>query len=350
MRITMTVLRGIWSGLLICFIVASVQAQSPSDTVSQAARSRKQVATWIVYDKEMNFDRISEKADILTSLSVFGSPPAEFIQRCHKLGIEVYMAVGGNASSFDTPIHLQATVDGYLKACEEKGYDGIDLDFEHLDAGFRESYSKFLRVTSDALHKAGKKLSHCVGYYPWLYQNPHCREFIDHKVAGETCDLIRLMVYDMYYAPGRDDESLKSRQDCQGMGPTSSYPFAMTVVKYWSSEVPRRKIIMGLPAYSNDYVVNESRKGAGAQIYRSKPDIASGTPLQRRWLWYEKINLYTYPDGKGNWHLFFSSDADSTRALLDIADEMDLSGIGFWHFSSVDPDTWTAVRQWLKRR
>lgn len=348
MNVNLKLARIILSILISFCVISSVNAQSHNSF--SAKPKRKQVATWIVYDKEKNWDRINKNADVITSLSVFGDPPKEFIDHCHNIDIEVYYAVGGNASSFDTPSHLKATIDEYLKACNEKGYDGIDLDFEHLAPEYQEKYSEFLKAVSFALHKSGKKLSHCVGFYPWLYENPKSKEFVNHKVVGETCDMVRLMVYDMYFAPGINDKSMKKRKDCQGMGPTSSYPFAKTVVKHWMQEVPREKLIMGLPAYSNDYIINKNVKGAGVQVYSSKPQVQKGTPVTKRWLWYEKVNLYTYQDKKGNWHLFYASDADSTRALLEVADEMELPGIGFWHFSSVDQDTWTVIRHWLKNK
>jgi hypothetical protein len=55
-----------------------------------AKKGRRQVATWLVFKQEPGFDRIERYSDILTSLSVFGDPPREFIDRCHQLEIEVY--------------------------------------------------------------------------------------------------------------------------------------------------------------------------------------------------------------------------------------------------------------------
>ena len=46
-------------------------------------------------------------------------------------------------------------------------------------------------------------------------------------------------------------------------------------------------------------------------------------------------------------HLFYASDAASTRAHLRTAAELDLPTIGFWHLAAVTPDEWAAVREWL---
>jgi spore germination protein YaaH len=67
------------------------------------------------------------------------------------------------------------------------------------------------------------------------------------------------------------------------------------------------------------------------------------------WQWYEKLNIYLYNDLNGNSHLFFASDSKSTKALMEIGDELNIYKIGFWHFSSVDPETWSIVREWINK-
>lgn len=314
---------------------------------SQASSKRKPIATWLVLDQEKEFERIRKNADLLASLSVFGEPPREFISQCHSLGIEVYKGVSGNASAFDQPARAEATVKHYLEACQLQGYDGIDLDFENLDPAFQDRYSDFLRKVSSAVHQAKKKLSHCVGFYPGMEQNPPRKIFYDPKVVGETCDLVRVMCYDLYYAPGRGDPKMLDRPDTQGIGPTSNFPWARQAMAFWLKQVAREKLIMGLPAYSNDYDLSSG--GRGNQVYAARPEVTANTPIQKAWLWYERLPVYLYDDRNGKPHLFYSSDADSTRALLEIVEESKLPGFGFWHFSSVDETTWKAVRDWLNQ-
>jgi spore germination protein YaaH len=326
--------------LSFCFSLGQTR-QSPSSS------KRKPIATWLVLDQEKGMERIRENADLLASLSVFGEPPREFIDQCHALGIEVYKGVSGNASAFDQPARAEATVKQYLDACRLQGYDGIDLDFENFDQAFQDQYSSFLRKVSSAIHQVKKKLSHCVGFYPGMEKNPPRKIFYDPKVVGETCDLIRVMCYDLYYAPGRGEPQMLDRPDTQGIGPTSNFPWARQAMAFWLKQVPREKLIMGLPAYSNDYDLSSG--GKGKQVYAARPELPANAPLQKAWLWYERLQGYLYDDQNGKPHLFYSSDADSTRAMLEIVEEFKLPGFGFWHFSSVDESTWKAVRDWLSK-
>jgi spore germination protein YaaH len=311
-----------------------------------AEKSMKRVATWLVYEKESGFDRIQQNADILASLSVMGNPPRDFIDRCHKLQIQVYHAVMSDPSAFDTPERAKATVEEYVKACAEEGYDGIDLDFENLDPALQEKYTDFLLLVSSGLHRIGKKVSHCVGFYPGMERNPPKKLFYDPWVVAQTCDLVRVMCYDLYWAPGFGDPSLIARPDTQGIGPTSTFPWAKAALAFWLDRVPRRKLIMGLPAYSNDYTLAPS--GKGKQVYAPAPEAPPGTNIQKAWLWFDRVPVYLYTDRDGAPHLFYASDAESTKAHLETAALLKLEGIGFWHFSSVDEETWNAVREWLR--
>lgn len=65
------------------------------------------------------------------------------------------------------------------------------------------------------------------------------------------------------------------------------------------------------------------------------PDSINGILPSPTWLCYEKVNMYLYDGTDGNRHLFYASDARSTEALLELADELGTSQIGFWHFNSV---------------
>jgi spore germination protein YaaH len=332
-----------WLGLTALALSAVLLAAALP--AAAAGKATKKVATWLVYEREKGFDRIERNADILASLSVVGDAPREFIEHCHQLDIQVYRAVMGTPSAFNTMEHAKATVEAYVQSCVSGGYDGIDLDYENLDAGLMDQYDDFLLLVSTGLHSAGKKLSHCVGFYPGMEKNPPRKLFYDPWIVAQTCDLVRVMCYDLYWAPGWGDPTLAARPDTQGMGPTSSFPWAKAALAFWLDRVPQRKLIMGLPAYSNDYIVSPGAKGT--QVYAPVPD-AQGSNPRKAWLWWERLFVYTYAGQDGAAHIFYASDAESTKAHLETAAGLKLAGIGFWHFSSVADDTWNAVREWLR--
>lgn len=304
-------------------------------------KARRGVCPWIVYTGEGTIDLLRKQADIIGMVSVCGPANREFVSRCHELGIEVYLLVGGeDGTVFDTPERRREVIEGYLRRCQDAGFDGIDLDYEGVDNQHKEGYSAFLRETAAALHGAGKRMSMCVSYIMSTYRTAGETgpgiggiDWYDPQVVGEACDLVRVMCYDMYSLSGK------------GIGPVSTYPWAREAMAYWSRFVPRDRLIMGLPAYSRDFALRLDGRVQSPEAPR--PEVPEGTEVRRVWLPWEQISTYQYEDMEGVLHLFFATDDTSTRAHLQTADELDLGGIGFWHYGAVTPDMWAVVRQWL---
>lgn len=305
----------------------------------------KQLHPWVVMTEGSSFADLEPIKDMIATISVFGNPSHDYIEKCHAAGIEVYHAVGGNEETINTPEKIAALVDNYVNDCVTNGYDGIDLDFEHLVPSVRTTYSDFLLKASDALHTAGKKMSHCVGFYPTLYVDENTQLFYDPVVLERTCDLVRIMCYDMYCAPCIGIKELAYRDDCQGMGPTSNYLWTRECMLYWKKRISTDKLVMALPAYSNDYKLTDTI--VGKQIYSSQPDKIVGELPAPRWLCYEKVNMYLYNHEDGCCHLFYATDSHSTECLLQLADELQVPQVGFWHFSSVSPEMWKVTRNWM---
>jgi len=309
-----------------------------------AQKAEKKISPWYIYNKNSSFEDLAPYKEMIGSISIFGNPPKTFIDACHQHGIEVYHAVGGNEETINTPAKIKEVAEQYLNDCLENGYDGIDLDFEHLDPKIQPQYSNFLQEVSKKLHGARKKLSHCVGYYKTLYEDETPIIFYDPEVIGKTCDLVRVMCYDLYFAPGRNVKELENRDDCQGIGPTSNYLFTKSAITFWLKYVSKEKLVMGLPAYSNDYTIDLT--GGGKQVYAAVPDSVCGNLPKPIWQYLDKLNIYLYRATDGKPHLFYASDEKSTQSLMEIGDELHIYNIGFWHFSSVDPKTWNIVKEW----
>lgn len=326
-----------------CVILVMVSVSCLQET---PATTEKKVFPWFVYKDGSSFKDVEPVKEIINSISVFGNPPKSFIDECHRNNIEVYRAVGGSEDNINTSGKIKVLVDEYVNDCKVNGYDGIDLDFEHLNSDVQKSYSQFLELASQKLHAAGKKMSHCVSFYPTSFIDEEAKMFYDPEVLAKTCDLVRVMCYDMYFAPGIGKAELKHRDDCMGIGPTSDYSWTKEAMTFWIKRIPKEKLVMALPAYANDYTVTGNSKGR--QIYQSVPDSVSGVLPPPIWLCYEKVNMYLYDGTDGNRHMFYASDARSTEALLELADELGIAQIGFWHFNSVDPQMWDTTVKWQK--
>jgi len=162
------------------------------------------------------------------------------------------------------------------------------------------------------------------------------RGFYDPEMIAESCGLVRVMCYDKHLASQ------------PGHGPTSTAPWAREAVSSWLRYVPREKLVMGLPAYSNDYDLRPGKRGR--QVYASRPDVRDQTELEKHWRPFEQIHVYRYLESEGHPRVFFASDAKSNTAHLETVEKLDLGGFGFWHYGSVSPEMWQTVQTATEKR
>lgn len=302
------------------------------------------LSPWFVFQGDGSIDALRPNAHLIRSISVCGSPTAAFVGGCHDLGVKVHLLVGGHGGkAFATKRARRELIESSLERCRSTGADGIDLNFESLERQYRGAYSALLRELSEALHAAGKELSTSVSYVMCTWRSnaepttdPEAHidgGWYDPVVIGETCDVVRVMCYDMI------------SQSSKVVGPVSTIPWARDAMRFWMRHVPTERLVMGLPAYSRDFAMTQQREIAS--VYAPSPDLAGATAVQRLWMPYEGIHQYRYTAEDGVEHVFYASDAISTEAHLRTADELGLVNLGFWHYEAVVPQTWRTVRKWL---
>jgi hypothetical protein len=313
--------------------------------------SGRRISPWFIFRPDRdNVALLRPNAGLLRSVSVAGGPTPEFVGQCHELGVKVHLLVSGrdgnDGEEFATAAKRRELIEHYLRRCRDTGADGVDVNFESLDPKYRGAYSALLRELAEALHAEGRELSMCVSYVMCTWRSNAVASadpqaeidggWYDPTVIGETCDVVRVMCYDMI-SPSSG-----------AVGPVSTAPWAQDAMRFWSRHVPKAKLVMGLPAYSRDFAMAGAR--AAESPFGPVPDLAPGTSVQGLWMPYEAIRQYRYAEGDGVEHVFFASDADSTRAHLRTAADQGMETIGFWHYEAVTPEMWAAVREWAEGR
>jgi spore germination protein YaaH len=84
--------------------------------------------------------------------------------------------------------HIQTLVD----LATSKGYDGLDLDYEHLTDADRAAFSQFAAELATAMHAKGKVLSFALE--PSLTVGPH-----DWVALSAVADQLHVMGYDFHF-------------------------------------------------------------------------------------------------------------------------------------------------------
>lgn len=321
-------------------------------------KTRRLVSAWMVREHtDHAFERVSEFQDIFDQvilmcgrLGADGSLPPEWsaqsrrelVARFGDLGVSVLNDFGGTwdntfAEMSKSPKAIEAAVGNMIADCEETGADGVDIDLEHLPSHARFAYQDLLAQLSDGLHARSKMLSVCT-YSPIpAYQRDWGPAFWDPSVIGSYADHLRPMTYDQFCPPSPI------------VGPTSTAPWGRECMETLVAQVPRHKIVMGLPTYSVDWDMSDPTKSRQIYDHQFIAEREKESPIGRAWISYWDVSLIRYKDAEGHPHLLWVSDGKSTKSHLVTVDNLNLAGVCFWCLMGDDPAIWECVRDRFQR-
>jgi spore germination protein len=207
---------------------------------------------------------------------------------------------------------------------QQQHYAGIDIDYEDLHAGDREAFTAFLTQLAAALHAKGKILS------VDLFAKPDDQGYDQRNVAqdyhaiGQVADQVRLMGYEYHWASSPP-------------GPIAPIGWIRAVLRYARSQIPARKIILGVPLFGYDWVDGHGTPVSWLQAFRLaekygvKPhfDAAAQSP------W------FSYTDSSGRQHVVWFENGPSAEAKFTAAAEAGIGGVYLWIYGLEDTSIWT---------
>lgn len=172
----------------------------------------------------------------------------QIIRDAHAAGCKVLLAVGGWSYN-DTPLEATfvaatataekraAFADAILAICDQYGFDGVDMDWEHprVDGGSAQAYEALMLDLADRLHAEGKLLSAAVLSGATADGNIYYDAAAHSDAVLSAVDYINVMAYD-----GGDGQR------------HSSFEFAVNCGTYWreTRHLPANKVVLGLPFYA----------------------------------------------------------------------------------------------------
>ena len=90
-------------------------------------------------------------------------------------------------------------IENVLQTLDEKGYAGVNIDFEYVLAVDRERYVEFVQKMHDRLSQFGYLVSVCLAPKTSVDQKGLLYEGIDYKGLGEAADYVLCMTYEWGY-------------------------------------------------------------------------------------------------------------------------------------------------------
>ena len=228
---------------------------------------------------------------------------------------------------------LQATlVQSILQTMREKGFYGLDVDFEYVPPHEREAYAAFITRLRETLNPLGYPVIVALAPKTSAAQQGLLYEAHDYALLGEAANAVFLMTYEWGYTYGPP----------MAVAPL---PQVRAVLDYAVTEIAPARIFLGVPLYGYDwplpFVQGDTRAQSISPVQAVEQAVRVGAEI-----FYDETAqapYYAYTDPAGREHIVWFEDARSIEAKLRLVDEYGLQGVGYWSLMRPFPQNWAVL-------
>lgn len=267
------------------------------------------------------------------------SSSKDTVELLRSRGFEIHPLV---SNQFDSTLTTQFLADknaqsrfisALVAKCAQLRVDGINVDFESLNAKDRAAFTGFITDLTAAAHQQGLKISVDLprGSVKWN----HLTAF-DHEKLGSIVDYVITMTYDQHYSGSTVPGSVAGLSWVEE-----------GIQEFLSYGIPRDKLIMGIPFYVREWTLDANGALLGnkalysrdlAALMASKPTVST---------WDKTFNQYKveYVGDDGNKRVFWLENKETVQARLELAKKYDLVGVAAWRLGQEDPAFWETILQ-----
>lgn len=224
------------------------------------------------------------------------------------------------SSVVNNAVYGENLIQNLLSTMEQKGYRGLDIDFEYILASDRDAFTEFVRRTAEAMRANGYHTSVALAPKTSADQRGLLYEGKDYAALGAIADHVLLMTYEWGYTYGPP----------MAVAPINQ---VRRVVEYALTEIPANKIDLGIPNYGYDWPLPYKRGITEAatinNIQAVRIAIREGAEIQFDELSQSPFFVYT-DRNTGVSHEVWFEDVRSLQAKFDLIKEYNLRGCGYW--------------------
>jgi spore germination protein len=239
------------------------------------------------------------------------------------------------AAILASPGSRRRTIDALVDLTVDRGYDGIDIDFEAVRPEDRPKFSAFIESLAEALHDEDRILS--VAVFPktsdpgqYDLQKPY-----DYERLGAAVDEFKIMTYSFSGPWGEP-------------GPQMPLEWADAVLDFAADKVPPEKTYLGVPFFGFDWSGESATAVYPGRVARlvaaTNPEIGRDPTSQEA--------TFGYTGSGGGEHTVFFQDRAAIGAKLAFLRDQHpgLAGIAIWQLYDEDPAFWKVIRTRLRKK
>lgn len=284
---------------------------------------------------------------------------SDYVNYCHQNGVEVWALVSNleNADVSTTEVlsytsRRENLINNLISAAIQYNFDGINVDFESLEAAAGASYIQFIRELSLKCANNGLVLS-VDNYVPTDYT-----AFYNRAEQAVFADYVIVMAYDEHYSGS------------ETAGPVASIGFVSEGVANTLLEVPADQIILGMPFYTRVWMEKPVDDGTGASsestdnteastdsysLFNLESYATNMTEIQNLIsangvspVWSDEAGQY-YVEyvNEGVTYKIWVEDAASLEEKLKVLQTNQLAGGAFWKLGLESASVWDTIIKYI---
>lgn len=223
-------------------------------------------------------------------------------------------------------------IENIVQTMGEKGYLGLDVDFEYVFPQDGPGYAQFIDRLTKRLNPIGYQVIVALAPKTSSNQKGLLYEAHDYAALGRAANAVLLMTYEWGYAYGPP----------MAVSPINS---VRAVLDYAVTQIPREKIYLGMPNYGYDwplpFVQGETKAQSISNVRGVEIAAENGAEISYSDSSQAPFFNYTAPDGVN--HEVWFEDARSVRAKLALVSEYGLLGVGYWNMMRPFPQNWRVL-------
>ena len=345
-----------------CFQASSLSSQPVVPLVPKSTPLRKEIFGylpywWLTQVNNIDYSLISTLAYFSIEINGNGdvvndhgwgssSTVTTLITTAHTAGVRVVLCMTNFTASeiatiVNTPSTKKKVIDNLYAAVAARGGDGVNIDFEGIPSGNRDSVSAFMRDLASKFHGGipGSKVSCAPTDFDFRQGD------WDVKEISKFTDVLFMQGYGYGWSSAPTATPV-------GLLPTGTYWGSTNITTFINSVLAAQpdtsRIILGLPHFGYDWPTSgpgakASTSGTGTAIYY--PDaLLNIDDYGRQWDAPSMNPWYRYQAG-AQWHQGWYDDAESMSKKYQFAESKKLGGIGMWSLGmdQGNHDIWDAL-------
>ena len=233
---------------------------------------------------------------------------------------------------FENPAAADNLIYQTTRNIQNKGYYGLDIDFEYINPQESFDYAALIKRFAEALNPLGYNVTAALAPKTSDSQQGQLYEGHNYALIGANANYVLLMTYEWGYTYGPP----------LAVAPINN---VRRVLDYAVTRILPEKIYLGVPTYGYDwtlpYIKGVSKAPSISNITAVNLAVQFGAEIL-----FDEISQspwFRYTDYEGREHEVWFEDARSIQAKLSLITEYGLSGAGYWDLMRPFPQNWLVL-------